>query len=930
MGSRERSIERPASGTCTWPLANHEYQSWLTRSAVDTYRGLIRISGHPGSGKSVLVKDLAAMCTTHTKCPTDHIATFYFDSRSPFADQKSMKGLLKTLLHQLLSLCEKTFVHFCDVYSVKAGQLESGASAIDWDVVELQDMLIRFCSEPRKNPIYLFIDALDECDATGDGECDGRSVAVFLRRLTEIAYEHRCNLNVCMSSRRHPAVSIRNCAELTMDTLNRDDIQRYVDRELTQVDANPIAMATLRTELAARAGGIFLWVQLALNMITQALDAGLKPDLPSVLREIPDRLEEVYDEILKKLAAGGHKSLHFFQWVLFAQRPLSANEWYHVLALIDQPNLRSLSEWKQSQYGIENVGQLAKRVRSMTGGLLEVMLTVTLEEVVSGGAVSTVESCHNTSISAAAGSMQSFDQDGPIVRFIHESARQYFLTARGLHWLGSTSLEESAAAGHLYIMSVCLRYTQVEELDQMIKSRPQSLTSQSTFGSYSTHGMKRQSQAFWPFRSSKTTTPDLRLVIRPSRTSTGYRSGRLNFGSSAATANSSGTSSMYSDRERASGADLFARKRFAAYLAKLHIPWKTMNIRSQSSPLMSRLRNWLRSSASLDPPRSISIDDNLRSKAGHTVPFPGSDSYPYLRLYAVDMLVYHAIAAHASDADPTELLEMIEGERNAEAISSCWSRWCHLNDAIQPDTTPAYFAAEWNLMSWLDWYGWQERDLISQPGGKLRFPLLVALSRGNDAVVGYLRVVTNLKTCDSNHRTCLHYLALREGSEDLLFDLCLQLAQQDKTLLRSLKDDRNQTPIDLVYARALDDLVKRVRFVASKQYGDLDQRLDRNLHRLASRVASGLRRAEDIGKTASAISRDAISKTLSSEELDEVVHDIQLSSPSFQFLTKSGTDYKGAWAITGLPSPQTTLQKALSSAVRRQEVGHEVSTGSPI
>jgi hypothetical protein len=929
MGSRERSIERPASKTCTWPLANQEYQSWLTRSAIDNHYGLIRISGHPGSGKSVLMKDLAAMCTTHTKCPKEHVATFYFDSRSPFGDQKSMKGLLKTVLHQLLPLCEKTLVHFCDVYSVKAGQLESGVSAVYWDVVELQDMLIRFCSEPKKNPIYLFIDALDECDATGDGECDGRSVALFLRRLTEIAYEHHCNLNICISSRRHPAVSIRNCAELTMDTLNHDDIQRYVDRELTQVDADPMAMAALNAELAARAGGIFLWVQLALNMITQALDAGLKPDLPSVLREIPDKLEEIYDEILKNLTTGGHKSLHLFQWVLFAQRPLSANEWYHVLALIDQPNLRSLSGWKQSRYGIENVGQLAKRVRSMTGGLLEVTSTATVEEVVSSGAVSTVESCHNTSILAAAGSMQSFDQDAPIVRFIHESARQYFLTARGLSWLGSTSLEESAAAGHLYIMSACLRYTQVEELDPMIKSRPQSLTSQTTFGSYSTHGAKRQSKAFWPFRSSKTTTrstPEIRLITLK-HTPTGYRSGRLNFGSSAATANSSGTSSMYSDREEASGADLFARKRFAAYLAKLHIPWKTMNIRSQSSPLMSRLRNWLRSSVSLDPPRPISIDDSLRSKAGHTVPFPGSDSYPYLRLYAVDMFVYHAIAAHASGADPAKLLNVIETERNADATSCCWSRWCHLNDDVWPDTTPAYFAAGFNLTSWLKWYGSQRSALVSQPGGKLRFPLLVALSQSHNEAVAYLRYNTDYLVRDSNNRTCLHYLALLGGCEDLLFGVCLELAHSDKTLLGSLKDDRNQTPIDLVYVRAVDDLVQRVRLVAPKEYGDLDNRFDRNIHKLATIVASGLHQTGNTGKTASAVARDAVSKSLSSEELDEVVHDIEMSSPSFQFL--SGRDYKGNWTITGMPSSQSTLQKALVSAFRR-EAGHEPSAGSPI
>ena len=199
MGLRERAIERPASKTCGWPLSHPDYQAWLTRSSVGEHRGLLRLLGHPGSGKSVLMKALASECATNAKCPQMHVATFFFDARDT-SDQKSMLGFMKTILFQLLPICAKTYNHFNNLHDQKIGR-DDEDGAIDWHVGDLRDVLLRFCSVNRDVPIYIFIDAVDECGDIEGNSTDARSFADFLQELADTSYDAGSKVNICLSSR---------------------------------------------------------------------------------------------------------------------------------------------------------------------------------------------------------------------------------------------------------------------------------------------------------------------------------------------------------------------------------------------------------------------------------------------------------------------------------------------------------------------------------------------------------------------------------------------------------------------------------------------------------------------------------------------------------------------------------------------------------
>jgi hypothetical protein len=691
--------------------------------------------GHPGSGKSVLVKALADACPTHAKCSEDQVATFFFDARGS-ADQKSMLGLLKTLLFQLLPMCAKTRNYFTNLYNLEVCRVGEDA-AEHWHVRDLRDVLLRFCSVQRDTPIYIFIDAVDECEDIENKVTNARSFADFLQDLADTSYDSDSNVNICVSSRRHPTVKIRYCAEILVDVKNRGDIELYVSGQLQQYGFAPSEMHKVKDSLTSKAEGVFLWARLVLSSITQSFDAGLNMDVPSVLRylhKVPETLYKMFDRILERLSYPERlKALRLFQWAVLAQRPLSANEWVHILAFVDEPDLHSIKKWREGIYGVRDMEQLAKRLRNMTGGLLEVVL----QEV-------SQEDNHSRPISLAsigsarAGSMETCGSATFVVQFMHLSACQYFLSGKGFKLLGQAAPPACFGAGHIYIAGVCLRYAQLDEIKPFTSShRP----------SASGRRLKRQ-------RNRSDT--NLSVVSFGSSAANSVR--RQSLPASAPPSISAGNAT--SDGLSGESQTQLTRELLETHLDELKPAMDLSevepegNAHSQSEHLENA-----RPDSPLDT--SYSFSEHSNSFSAHTTnAMPSND--PALRLYATEMFVHHAVAANEADANPDSLLYMIYRGQRPEVANGCWDMWCKLNDDddIGPDTTPLYFAAEWNLKSWIEWHSNNQHPL-SQRGGHMQYPLLAAVSRGNTSFMSLWsdRWLTIAEDSVKDAWMMLHYLA---------------------------------------------------------------------------------------------------------------------------------------------------------------------------
>ena len=151
------------------------------------------------------------------------IAFFYFDFRDE--NKKSLRNLLSSLLVQL-SNCSNAF---CDVLSRCYMEHDNGARpASDRDMTRcLKEML----TLPYQGPVYLIMDALDECPDTYDIPSARERVLDLVKELFGL---HLPGLHICITSR--PEVNISEAlgplasqtVSLQDQTGQRKDIADYV------------------------------------------------------------------------------------------------------------------------------------------------------------------------------------------------------------------------------------------------------------------------------------------------------------------------------------------------------------------------------------------------------------------------------------------------------------------------------------------------------------------------------------------------------------------------------------------------------------------------------------------------------------------------------------------------------------------------------
>ena len=128
------------------------------------------------------------------------MAYFYFDFRD--TNKQNRRDLLPSLVTQLSDQLH----HYCDILNGLYVKHESGAHRPSEDklIQCLKDML----TLPDQQPVYLVIDALDECPDTSGLPSPREQVLDLLKTLIELSLP---NLRLCVTSR--PEVDIRRALE---------------------------------------------------------------------------------------------------------------------------------------------------------------------------------------------------------------------------------------------------------------------------------------------------------------------------------------------------------------------------------------------------------------------------------------------------------------------------------------------------------------------------------------------------------------------------------------------------------------------------------------------------------------------------------------------------------------------------------------------
>ena len=152
------------------------------------------------------------------------LAMFYYDFRED--SKKHVTGLLSSVLFQLSDQSDSYY----DVLSAFYSTHRNGAQSPGDE--KLIQCLMELLKRPGARPVYLVIDALDECPTTSSLSSPREKLLSFLEDLVEA---HIPNLRICVTSR--PEIDIKVILEplafrsviLDNESGQKADIMKYIE-----------------------------------------------------------------------------------------------------------------------------------------------------------------------------------------------------------------------------------------------------------------------------------------------------------------------------------------------------------------------------------------------------------------------------------------------------------------------------------------------------------------------------------------------------------------------------------------------------------------------------------------------------------------------------------------------------------------------------
>jgi len=234
---------------------------------------------------------------------------FFWRPGSPL--QKSLAGLLRSLLHDTLKACPELIPEVLPKYW---NQMKS----MPWQVqTELHlpapeiwaafDRLIERRSLYKKHCFCFFIDGLDEYEGTYQEDC--KAMVELLRSWTEFA---PADVKICVSSREYNVFmnAFSPNRRLRLQDLTQKDMEKYVQDKLRHIpdEANITSLVNSITE---KAQGIFLWVAIVVKRMRELIENGSK--LTKLQRELdllPQELDDLFEHILKSLGTSDRKKAY--------------------------------------------------------------------------------------------------------------------------------------------------------------------------------------------------------------------------------------------------------------------------------------------------------------------------------------------------------------------------------------------------------------------------------------------------------------------------------------------------------------------------------------------------------------------------------------------------------------------------------------------
>jgi len=323
MTLRHSKIAKAHRETFKWILESRKttFTQWL-----EGWDDIYWIAGKPGSGKSTLMKFINSHDTTQKllrrwAAPKRLVIGSYYFWINGTTMQKSQEGLLQTLLRSIFRECPGLIPLVCPERWNNIGFRKSG----QWDLAELSEAFEKLVAlEDLPAKFCFFVDGLDEYDGG-----DPKDVIQILDNLAMSS-----SIKICVSSREYTVFRDAYAGRpmtMYLEDLTANDIRKYVRKTLEenshfreiQTEEGEICKEIVN-DIVKKAKGVFLWVFLIVNSLTQGLERGDDvSDMKDKVKHFPDDLKKVFQRIFDSVESVYREQMaRIFQVAMSAVQPL--------------------------------------------------------------------------------------------------------------------------------------------------------------------------------------------------------------------------------------------------------------------------------------------------------------------------------------------------------------------------------------------------------------------------------------------------------------------------------------------------------------------------------------------------------------------------------------------------------------------------------
>ncbi|KAI0410495.1 hypothetical protein F5X98DRAFT_368766 [Xylaria grammica] len=355
IGARHSNIKPAYGKTCAWLLSHPDYIGWLAPANFPQHHGLLWIYGKPGAGKSTIMKFIYTRALENSNTTI----SFFFNARGDDSE-KSTQGMYRSLLLQLLEKLPDLQEVLDPPSRFGQGHNDDGS----WEIDVLQSLFSAAMAKLGRRQVMCFVDALDEC-----GESQVRDMVEYFEQLGQSALDSEGKLYICFSSRHYPTICIQNGRTLTLEDQpgHSQDLEKYVRSKLQAGKGKDIKL--IRTELLQKAAGVFMWVVLVVNILNEEFQRGRIFAVKKRLQETPAELSALFKDILRRDNKNMDDLLLSIQWILYAKRPMTPEEFYYAVVAGLDPTHENLAEWDPENITADDMNRF---VCSSSKGLAEI------------------------------------------------------------------------------------------------------------------------------------------------------------------------------------------------------------------------------------------------------------------------------------------------------------------------------------------------------------------------------------------------------------------------------------------------------------------------------------------------------------------------------------------------------------------------------